>query len=399
MMLNCLLKVSHDQAGSRIIDEDDESDDKKKGDTVYVPNDEAEEEPSTPACRHHEPLDGREGTTAAPVHLLHARGGEGKACITIDLVPDVALAMVVELLGTPWPKDESSQPEHITFYFLCDVTSMAQVCKRWKVLVRSSGIWRSICEWKWPWMVAAGEGGSGMIELLSSTDPLYRCIKDDDGSTSLYMDLCSSLGRCQWEAGVCKEGAWTIFPDHYEMIVDVYEAQTGKCLLTKFGSFDITWGHHGDAAEHEYQEYWMLDSNDLFTDERGQPQPEKRFCWPPSTGLEFDRENDQPIMALEMVQLRVNVVLIDRRTRKKAILYVCEGAFDRCMDPSVLVDPFGCLLQLPRKAYVVHMQAALNSGATDDLLASLGFSIKIGCPREMQKNDFLLLFQESLNWV
>jgi len=128
------------------------------------------------------------------------------------------------MLGTPPMSAEGEGPKYEPLSFISAFTSMSQVCHRWKKMVRSSdGVWRSICEWRWPWLGAEQE--EGMIDkVVAMDDPRYLCVKGEEKeSISLHFNLCSSMGRCRWEGGGKKQRPYFDTEDRYLMVVEMHE--------------------------------------------------------------------------------------------------------------------------------------------------------------------------------
>lgn len=105
-----------------------------------------------------------------------------------DSMPDVVLMRVVEIIGTPYPPrcamERTELPSEGT---VKDLMAMSRVCRRWKEVVRSSGVWKPVCEWRWPCLCS--EGGQGMDREMY-WDPRYRL------TGSPWMDIWMRTGRC-----------------------------------------------------------------------------------------------------------------------------------------------------------------------------------------------------------
>ena len=108
----------------------------------------------------------------ASATMIQKCGTETTNKLTIDSLPDEALSLVVEMLGTPGGSRYDSSGHRLKW----DLTSMAQVCHRWNKAVRSSGVWKMICESHWPWMQSDREH---KIQLVSD-DPRLRFFKKAD---------------------------------------------------------------------------------------------------------------------------------------------------------------------------------------------------------------------------
>ena len=103
--------------------------------------------------------------------------------LVVDDLPDKVMHHVVDFLGMPESGDEHYPAG--SYYYLSDLTSMAQVCRQWKKVVRSSGVWKVVCEQRWPWLQP---GDMERLELVSD-DPRHRVVKDGDASK--WMELFS----------------------------------------------------------------------------------------------------------------------------------------------------------------------------------------------------------------
>ena len=144
--------------------------------------------------------DDMEGTTGT--------GAAGRLCVkvVVDDLPDKAMHHVVDFLGMPESGGER-YPRSFSYYYLSDLTWMAQVFHRWKKVVRSNGVWKVICEQRWSWLQP---GDMERLELVSD-DPRHRVVKD--GEASKWMELCSHVGRYLGWGGA--------FPYDIGMVVDV----------------------------------------------------------------------------------------------------------------------------------------------------------------------------------
>ena len=153
-----------------------------------------------------------------------AGAGAGGGAVKVSMVhlPDVVLQRVIEMLGTP-PTADGPDGSHrmAPASFLTDLTAMAQVCQKWKKTVRSSGVWKAICAWRWPWVVS--EGGRCRLEEMLLGDPRHRAVCGDENE-SLWMDLCLRAGRCLAGAGVGRQTDWR-WEDDYFVMVDVYTSE------------------------------------------------------------------------------------------------------------------------------------------------------------------------------
>jgi len=154
------------------------------------------------------------------------------------------------------------------------------------------------------------EGVIDINEMVSMDDPRYLYVKgDDDGeeakegnSISPYFQLCCSMGRCHWEGGIDKESHYNWLEDRYLMMVEVYEQRQRRVVLSSIGPVVLnSVGYDGDSNTNR----WVI-KGDTASPSYGE------ISW-------AIRGRSEHIL------LMAEVVLVDRWTKRKALLlsHVC----------------------------------------------------------------------------
>jgi len=231
--------------------------------------------------------------------------------MSIDSLSDPTLMHIAETLGTA--------PEQGDFLegarFLCDITSMAQTCQRWKKVVRGSDdLWRSICEWRW---VPVKMKGHWFVEDVMSHSPtLPRAVKGSQGEESKWMDFVLRRGRCLsgsgWGRISGEGGAMT-----YTMMVEVYVTEGRQRVVSAGGGLEVIHGgFYNDGTGR-----WIAGAGGGAGEERSLTFCQW-WCVPRSA------------TAAEVLQrwtnvgdITVEVMLLDKKTNKTAMWYTAKTSF------------------------------------------------------------------------
>ena len=248
--------------------------------------------------------------TTTTTTTIRGDGGRERVKVTIDAVPDVALLRVVDMLGTP-PRDTEdvfnpSYPESLR-----DLGSMAAVCHRWNKVVGCSGVWKEVCKWRWPWMQSEDKQ---LVDSLTAKDTTRRMSHGGDvghHESSMYRDLCLQMGRCLRVAGVSRWGSGgTVIAEDYTMMVEVYLEGSGKRLVSEIGPPILSYIGVGDD-----------DEKLLINCGAGWAPRRRSKHWDVAQILGVPGVDVTEVKeALAHERISVEVMLVDNRTKKKAML-------------------------------------------------------------------------------
>ena len=317
-----------------------------------------------------------------PATAAAAGGGGGgqRAKVTIDHLPDVALLRIMEMLGTPRRQTYGYLDSAFTF-FMSGLTLMTGVCRRWNRVIRHSGIWKDVCEWRWPWLRMCGED---MVKSLTAEDMTasYAGCMNKRGPP-VYMDMCLQMGRCLRKAGVTRRD-----PDlgrDYMIMVEVYGKMGGGRMLSQTGPLSVV--PVAEDEEEEKMEWRLLCSG---------YGPDSRVSrWPVGGSGRAG-----VLAAVRGTKINVEVVLVDKKTKKKAVLFYREAA--SCVlehaDESFVRDPVGRKLTLAGTDIFFDFKtelSVLDQGNPPFVKMALSVSTPLG----VCVGDFHRLFQSSLHWV
>jgi len=306
-------------------------------------------------------------------------------------LPDVVMNHIIDYLFTI-PAVETTPPRYGTVSFIRDLMVMSGVCYQWRRVVRASPLWRTICEWRFPWV--RGYGEEHVINDMVSKEPQYQCIKESSHRseglllplsaplTSPWMELWCSIGRCHYEAGLRKGGS-NIIHD-YMMMAEVYASSTGKCLAMRTEStihmrrpsgqnpqpllarWRLIFTHHERTATH----YVPLTFRDIYQQERHR-------------------------------DLIVNVMLVNKHTHKKAMVYSSSCKYVEGDSADQLISGVGQRVVIKETGHALDVKAELrilprDGGGGGEREAHI-LGLVIDCPHETTHLDFYRWFQ-SLHW-
>lgn len=332
---------------------------------------------------------GEEGGAAA------VAGEAGR--VTVESLPDVVLMRVVEALGSPPVTRPGYGSDHMRGAgFLSDLTSMAQVCSRWSRVVRSSGVWAAVCEWRWPWLASEGGGEVGALLLADSCrghgggtreQGLVVASSSSCGSRWSsswgWMGLCMRVGRCLGAGGLGRRARWDYeWIQDYLMMVEVWELDGCSRLLSEVGDLCLDcWN------EDEEQRYWSLSCYGAH---------KRSMAWPVRELLGLNLPDDL-VEALSLHQyLRVEVMLMERSTGKMAMLY-SGSPEDFEADGDVAVESrLGRNLVLVEREICFCFKARLER--SDEEEDRVEFRLDMTAPSRADTSDVLRLVK-SLEWV
>ena len=314
-----------------------------------------------------------------PATAAAAGGGGGgqRAKVTIDHLPDVALLRIMEFVGTP-RSHAYSYLDGVFSRFLCDLSSMMGVCRRWNRVVRHSGIWKDVCEWRWPWL---RRDDGEMVKSLTAKDmttSYARCM--DKRGPPVYMDMCLQMGRCLRKAGVTRRGR--LLPKDYTIMVEMYQTVGGARILSQSGPLIVAPFPEGPD---EGTMAWSLSCN-VFGTELTTSR------WPVGGP-------DRPAILTALCEQGWNVemVLVDNHTKKKAVLFYRKAAnFVLGHEGgSCVQDPVGRRLSLANTDIFFDFKIEVDVSA----YGLLRLVLIVSTPMGLCEGDFHRLFQSSLEWM
>ena len=301
--------------------------------------------------------------------------------VVVDDLPDKVMHHVVDFLAIPESDDDQRYPG--SYSYLSNLTSMAQVCHRWKKVVRSSGVWKVICEQRWPWLQP---GDMERLELVSN-DPRRRAVKGNDASK--WMELFSDVGRCL--------GWWAIsLPRDIRMMVDVNS--NGRRLLSKRGFMSSCRLNYEDYGwffgSYMHKPIWRLETAEGLEDHR------VRF-WPLQDELGV-RSSDQEAIVQGLIgsTISVHVLLVDGFTKRKACLSF-QGLFYPEMCEDEIDHPVSYIHGPEQRKKLVSGQPVYFSPriyvkpVEGQEFHKISFTLMARCPGSPDLDNAL----RSLNWV
>jgi len=248
-------------------------------------------------------------------------------------LPPSILHHVVEILGTPpnvnhngpniGPDPAGQRVTVQTAWFLSDLTSMACVNHQWKDVVRSSPIWKLVCRWRYPAMVASHPGQADLHDVVQ-IDPrksLVRSGNKQKSSSLKWLELCMHMGR-----SLSKEGAGRmtaeIWSQDYVMLVDVHAMIDGKLrLLCGASHLKLVMVNNNGDGESTWR---AVSGSSTSTEWSG-----GYYRWP----LEIILDGD-PVDKLCEVPLTVEIMLVNKRNGEMALWHKADKELYNKEDPN-----------------------------------------------------------------
>ena len=272
-------------------------------------------------------------SSSPSLRLLSSSPSTTTATTTIHSLTDPLLMHIAECLGTGPRQTDLMEPA----WFLRDITSMVQVCHRWKKVVRSSDdLWRSVCEWRW---VSVKMKGQWFVEDVMSHDPrLPRATSSSSSSSSTslpqpskWLDFVLRRGRCLSQSGWGRMTKDLLWPFDYTRMVEVYVAssasssegqqqQQQRVVSAAVGLEVIEGGIYNDGTRR-----WIAGAGGRAGEERSRTFSQW-WCIPP-TGATANEVLDRWTTPNTPGTVAVEVMLLDKRTNKTAMWYTAKTQF------------------------------------------------------------------------
>jgi len=224
----------------------------------------------------------------------------------------------MHIAGLLGPSDDASTCYMKPGSFISDITSMIQVCHRWKKVVRSSDdLWRSICQWRWA--VKEYVEPHSLKKSMWHDPRLPRAIPGEEYA-SKWLDVCLRHGRCLWESGRGGMGGADELFSHYIMVAEVYVTRSKRRVMMQSGPLEvINTGIQDDDVTRRWR--WRptgdWEGGDFIT-------WSYYLMWMPinqNTTIEL-------LDSLEEAELTVEVILVDKKTNQRALLCAAETRFE-----------------------------------------------------------------------
>ena len=175
------------------------------------------------------------------------------------------------------------------------------------------------------------------------------------------------------------------------MMVEVYLEESGKRLISESGNFSFDFVGDDDEAQ---QERWVIKCDSLWAFQTSKH-------WDVAQILEMPGEDVEEVkIALINEKISVEMVLVDNRTRKKAVLYYTRGQnFEYDVEElNCVEDPVERKLVLINKDVSFRLRSRLYLESVEGMVKAQ-HQLRVRILTGTTNADFFYMTKRSLEWT